>query len=157
MTTMTVHHRQPVATRRLGYVIAIGINLLLLYLINGSPGWQAVPFLTDATVLLLGLVNASLILAVAANLVYVLWDPRWLRALGDVATTSIGLAVMVRTWQVFPFDFGTPSVDWDLVARVALGIAIGGTSIAIIVAVVAFFRSVAAGSDHIEGSRPLVK
>jgi len=38
-------------------------------------------------------------------------------ALGEVLTTGISLAVMVRTLQVFPFDFGDSTVDWAFWVR----------------------------------------
>ena len=143
MSTMTVHRRQPVAGRRLGYTIAVGVNAVLLYLINVAPGWDAVPFLTPATTQVLPWVNAALIATAVANVLYVVWDPRWFRALGDIVTTSIGVVAMMRLWQVFPFDFTGSSLDWALVARVALGIGIGGSLIGIVVALVTLVRSVA--------------
>jgi len=45
---------------------------------------------------------------------------------------------------VFPFDFGGSSVDWTLVARVALGVAIVGSAIGFVVAFVSVAESVAA-------------
>ncbi|EWT05557.1 hypothetical protein N864_04025 [Intrasporangium chromatireducens Q5-1] len=143
MSTMTVHHRQPVAGRRIGYTIAVGVNAVLLYLINVAPGWDAVPFLTPATPQVLPWVNAALIASAVANALYVVWDPRWFRALGDIVTTSIGIVAMVRLWQVFPLDFTGWSFDWSLVARIALGIGIGGSIIGIVVALVTLVRSVA--------------
>lgn len=141
MNTMTVHHRQPVASRRLGYTIAVGVNALLFYLVNVSPGWHAVPFLTSATTQVLPWVNATMIAGVVANVLYVGFDPRWFRALGDIVTTAIGIAGMVRVWQVFPFDFGGSSVGWASVARALLGVGIAGSAIAIVVALVTFIRT----------------
>jgi hypothetical protein len=140
---MTVHRRQPVASRRLGYTIAVAVNAVLIYLVNVSPGWDAVPFLTPATTEVLPWVNASMIAGVVANAVYVAWDPRWFKALGDVVTTSIGIVAMVRIWQVFPFDFTGSSFDWALVAKFALGFGIGGSIVAILVALVTLVRSLA--------------
>jgi hypothetical protein len=134
-----------VGARRVGYVVAVAVNLLLLFLINQSPGWQAVPFLTSDMQLALDLVNASLLAGVIANAVYVLADPRWLRAVGDVVTTSIGVAAMVRLWNVWPFDFGTTSVDWDLVTRIVLGLGIAGGFIGIVVSVVTLVRELVRG------------
>lgn len=142
MSTMTVHRRQPVAGRRLGYTIAVGVNAVLLYLVNIAPGWDAVPFLTPATTQVLPWVNATLIATAVANVLYVVWDPRWFRALGDIVTTSIGIVAMVRVWQVFPFDFSGSSFDWALVAKFALGVGVGGSIVAILVALVALVRSV---------------
>jgi hypothetical protein len=90
--------------------------------------------------LVLGLVNASMLVSIVANMVVA--DPRWLKALGDIVTTAVGIAALVRMWQVFPFDFSGSSFDWALVVRVAMGVAIGGSAIALVVAFVSFVKSV---------------
>ncbi|HET8595303.1 MAG TPA: hypothetical protein VFM07_08650, partial [Intrasporangium sp.] len=131
------------ASRRLGYTIAVAVNAVLIYLVNVAPGWDAVPFLTPATTEVLPWVNASMIAGVVANAVYVAWDPTWFKALGDIVTTSIGIVAMVRIWQVFPFDFAGWSFDWTLVAKFALGFGIGGSIVAILVALVTLVRSLA--------------
>lgn len=136
--TRTPRSRPTPAARRAGYVVAIVVNAALLYLVNRWPGWEAVPFLTDTTVLVIGLVNASLVVGVVANLVYLVADPPRLRSLGDLVTTSVGLAAIVRIWQVFPFDVtGTP---WEAVLRVLLALAAFGSGVGIIVALVGVVR-----------------
>ena len=128
-------------SRRVGYAAAIAVNLVLLYLLNGHPGWQEVPFLTDAMVRVIGIVNLSLVTGLTANLVYLEWDPEWLRALGDVTTTCAGLLAMLRLWQVWPFDFpsGTP---WDLLAHVALALGVFGGVVGIIASTVRYVRAI---------------
>jgi hypothetical protein len=121
------------ASASAGYIAAVVVNGVLLYLIDVAPGWEAVPFLTPAMTLVLGLVNATLVAGLVANLVYTVADPPRLRALGDLVTTSIGLAALVRIWQVFPFDFAHDAV-WEVVARTALWFGFVGSGIAIIVA-----------------------
>lgn len=135
----TTTHRPSAPARRFGYVFAVAINAVLLWLIHGWPGWQAVPFLTPETTQVLGLVDASLAAAIAVNVVQLGWDPRWLVTLGSLVTTAFGLAAMVRMLQVFPFDFGRGSA-WDPLARALLILAIVGTSIALVVYLVQLFR-----------------
>ena len=60
----------------------------------------------------------------------------------------MGLASLVRIWQVFPFEFDTSSVPWDLVARWVIGIGIFGCVVAIIVALVRFVRGLMAEADR---------
>ena len=45
-------------------------------------------------------------------------------------------------WQVFPFDFSGSSFDWALAVRVAMGVAIGGSAIAVVGAFLSFVKSV---------------
>jgi len=121
------------AARRAGYVVAVLIDAAMLYAINVWPGWESVPFLTEDTPAVLGWVNASIVVGLVANLAYLVWDPRWLKTLGDTATTAVGLVALLRIWQTFPFDFGTGGFDWPLVVRILLGLGIVGSGIAILV------------------------
>lgn len=141
MSVHTEQRRPAVATRRVGYVAAVVVNAFMLYAVNVWPGWDALPFLTEDTRDVLGLVNASMLVGLAANAVYLLRDPPWLRALGDVVTTSVGLAALVRIWQVFPLDFGDSTFDWALVAHVLLGVAIVGSVIGIVAGLVSLVRN----------------
>ncbi|MGZ4494658.1 MAG: hypothetical protein ACXVWU_08165 [Nocardioides sp.] len=142
MTVVAAPRKPGLAARRTGYVIAAAINALVLYAANVWPGWEAVPFLTPDTRLVMGLVNASVLVGLVANLVYLVRDPRWLKALGDVLTTTVGLLAMVRIWRVFPFDFGGASFDWALVVHWVLAVGIVGSAIGILVAAVSFVKAV---------------
>lgn len=127
-------------TRRLGYAVAVFINLVILYLLNVQPGWQALSFLTDTTPRVLVLVNLSLLAGIVANAVYIGADGPWVKTVGDLTTTTISLAVLIRIWQVFPFDFGAWTIDWALVARVVLVAAFVGTGIALLAQTIALLR-----------------
>ena len=129
--------------RRVGYVVGALVNALLLGAVNGWPGWDALPFLTDDFRLVLGWVNASIVVGLLANLVYAVSDPPWLRAVGDGVQNIVGLVAMVRLWQVFPVLVAPGGFDWELVARVFLGIGIVGASIAVVVALVRLVRRAA--------------
>jgi predicted membrane protein len=133
-------------TRRVGYVVAVVVNAVMLYAVNRWPGWDAVPFLTEDAATVIGWVNASILVSLFANLVYLARDPRWLKALGDLLTTGVGLVVMVRIWEVFPFDFGDSRLDWALVIRILLVVGIVGSAIGIIVAIASFVKALAGSS-----------
>jgi hypothetical protein len=131
------------AARRFGYTIAMAVNGVLLYLVNVSPGWDAVPFLTHDTTQVIGWVNASIAAGIIANALYLAMDERWFRASGEIAVTAIGLAAMVTLWQVFPFAFDDVGVPWHLVVRWLLAIGIVGSGIGIIANVVSLLRGLA--------------
>jgi hypothetical protein len=131
----TLPRRSARPGRRAGYVVAMLVNAVLLYLINVAPGWEVVPFLTADLTLVLGIINASLIASLVVNLVYVVADPPRIRAAGDLVTLSIGIAAMARLWSVFPFDFGD-ATGWETVTRTLLVIGIVGSGIGILVALV---------------------
>ena len=120
------------------------VNAILLYLINVWPGWAVLPFLTVDLLVVLPWINASILASMVVNAVYLVADPRWVRALGSIVTGVVGLVATVRMWQVFPFDFAGGAIDWAVPVRVALGLGIAGAVVGIVVAVVMFVRAVVA-------------
>ena len=60
MTTSEKTGRPSVRARHTGYVVSALINATLLILVDGRPGWAAVPFLTSETRLVLGVVDLCL-------------------------------------------------------------------------------------------------
>ena len=138
--------RRPSAgARRVGYCIAIAFSATILFVLNARPGWQAMPFLTSDMSQVLWLVNLSLAAGIAANVVYAACDPPWLKSLGDLATTGIGLAAAILIWQVFPFDL---SSGWSTAVRTLLVIAIAGSCIALVVQIVSLARWFTGHSPH---------
>jgi hypothetical protein len=116
------------------------VNAALWWAIHVWPGWAAVPFLTADFRTVLWLIDLSLVVTIALNVLYLIRDPRWLTAGGAVVTTAIGLAAAVRMLQVFPFDLGD-SGFWPVVFRVLLWVAVVGSIIAIIANLVALARA----------------
>ena len=124
--------RSSAGARRTGYAVAVAFNVAVPYLVFVRPGWQAVPFLTDDTRRLLGLVAVSMVAGVAANLVYLARDPPVVKASGDLLTTGIALVVLAGIWRVFPFDFAGYAFDWAVLVRVVLVVAIVGTTVGLL-------------------------
>ncbi len=118
--------------RRAGYLIAALCGLVLLYLANVWPGWQIVPFLTGDTARVLGLFNVSLVIGATVNVVYAVTDPHRWKPAGEVLTAAVGLAVLVRLCQVFPFDVG----DFAVPLRLLLVLAAVGTGIGLLIQLV---------------------
>ncbi len=138
--TAPAHHHPHITARKFGYLVGITVNAVFLYLIHVRPGWEVLPFLTADTPQVLGLMNLSLLAGMVVNAAYVAYDARWFRALGEIATAAIGLAVLARIWRVFPFDFSASSFTWVLPVRAALVMAIVGTILAIFVNLITFLR-----------------
>ena len=136
--------RRSVRARRFGYLVAVLVNAAMLYAVNRWPGWQEVPFLTADTELVIELVNATIVVNLVANLVYLVRDPRWLKAIGDVATTAVGLATMIRIWKVFPLDVSDRA---ELLIRALLVVGIVGSAIGIVAAIRRFGRALSSRSD----------
>ncbi|PFG43744.1 hypothetical protein ATJ88_2451 [Isoptericola jiangsuensis] len=132
----TTAARPGVGARRAGYVVAAGVQVLVLVVLHVWPGWQAAPFLTEATVEVLPAVNASIVAGLVAQLVYVVADPPRLRAFGDVVVTAVGLVAIVTVWDVFPFTFPGQTFDWELLVRILLVLAAVGSVLAILAGLV---------------------
>ncbi|HET9632868.1 MAG TPA: hypothetical protein VFP73_10735 [Terrabacter sp.] len=115
--------------RRAGYAGSVVVNLILLWLINGWPGWDAVPFLTASTVLVIGAVNASIIARIVADAVNLVLDLPRVRALGDIVSIGFGLFALLRIWQVFPLDV---TDGWEILARIVLVVGFVGSAIGIV-------------------------
>ena len=113
--------------RRFGFGVAIVINLVMLYIVQNLTSWDVLPFLTEEFDSLVPWISVSLIVTIAANLVFIVNDSPRLRGLGDMVTSLVSLAVTWRVLTVFPFDFSAYEFDWELVARVVLVLAIVGT------------------------------
>jgi len=138
--------QQSRGAKRGGNLVSVLINAALLIVLNIDPGWQAVPFLTPATAQVIGLVNLTLWAGIVANAVYLVAEPRWLRAVGDLVTLTISLITTVRILQVFPFAFHGSMGFWSVVVRVLLIVGIAGASIGILYSLgVLIRRAVGAG------------
>ena len=151
MTSTVPNRTTRSGSRRLGYLIAAVINGAMLYAVNVWPGWEVLPFLTEETPLILDLVNLSLIAGMIINIVNLVFDLAPVKALGDLILLGIGLAVLVRAWQVFPFDFADSGFDWALLVRAILAVAFFGSIIGIIAQLVILIRSL---SGRTSSERP---
>ena len=134
---------RPSATaRRFGYAVAVVANLVLIYLTYVRPGWRAVPFLTEEARHVVPWFVLSLMVAIGVNLVWIVWDPLWLRSLGDLVTSVIGVVVMARFLDVFPFSADT-SWPWETVARTVLIVGLVASVIGVVVNLVMFIGRIA--------------
>jgi hypothetical protein len=124
--------RLPTPAKRFGYLVAAAINGVMLWVVHQLLDWRWPGFLTDDFELVLGLVTASLIASIVVNLVLAVHHRGRFRALADLVTAAFGLAVGLRMWEVFPFDFTGYATDWSGPVRVALGVGIAATGIAIV-------------------------
>jgi hypothetical protein len=121
--------------------VAVVVNAVLLFLVNVTPGWSILPFLTPDMA------------GIVVNAVYLIRDTPRVKGFGDLITEVIGLVAMIGLWQVFPFDFGAGSSGWATVVRVALVIGIVGTIIAMIVSVVMVIRGTARPASVVTPAR----
>jgi hypothetical protein len=125
--------RPPVVARRFGYLGAIVANAGVLWLVHQLLVWGWPGFLTEEFEQVLPLVSASLIASMVVNAGFMSCDEGRCKALGDLVNAGFGLAVGLRMWAVFPFDFDGYGTDWSWAFRVALVVGIVGVAIAALV------------------------
>jgi hypothetical protein len=123
--------------RRIGYVIAAVIDLVLLWVVHQLLDWGWPDFLTEDFDDLLPIISVSLVAGAIANAIYVWNDGAIVKNLGDAITSVIGLISAIWTYRVFPFDL---SDGWALLARIVIIVGIVGTAIGAVVALVKLAR-----------------
>ena len=140
--------RTPAPGRRFGYVIAIAMNAVGLWVARHLLQWGWPRFLTDEFDQLLPILTVSFVAGMVANGLFVLADPPRFKALCNAVTSVISVVVAVRTWQVFPFDFSTYAYDWTWVARVVIVLAAVGSAIAVVANLIAVLRPSSHGAER---------
>ena len=140
--------RTPAPGRRGGYVIAIAMNAVGLWVTRRLLEWGWPRFLTDDFDELLPILTVSFVAGMVVNALFVVADPPRFKALCNVVTSVISLVVAVRTWQVFPFDFSSYAFDWTWVARVLIVIAAVGSGIAVVANLIGVVRPSSNRAGH---------
>jgi hypothetical protein len=143
----------PPAGRRAGYVAAIVVNLVLLWIVHHLLDWDWPRFLTDEFDDVLPVLTASIIATIVANAVFVVFDPPWFRHLANVVTSAIALACAVVVSRVFPFDFSDYATDWTWLARLVVVVGVVGTAVAVVVNTVSLVLDVARAGRSSPGRR----
>ena len=138
-------------SKRLGYLVAIAVNVAMLYVVNNLLAWGWPPFLTEDFDQLLPIVNLSLVVSILVNATYLTFDPDWFKSFSQIGIAVISLAVFIRTLQVFPFDFTAYDFNWETLTRTIVYLGMFGVAIAILVESVKLVRALAARPDHPAG------
>lgn len=141
--------RLPPPARQVGYGIAIVINVILIWVVTNLLEWDLLPFLTEDFSEVVPFMVTSLLIGAFVNAMYVAYDSRLVRRLGDVVTSTASLIVIVKLFGVFPFEFD--SGPWAGVTRAVLvfvGLALAVATVANLAKVVV---SVSKGKAVLDG------
>ncbi|MDQ0092377.1 hypothetical protein [Paeniglutamicibacter psychrophenolicus] len=126
---------------------------MLVFLVTGSPGWHALGFLTEETQQVIGLLVAALIAGAVVNFINLVLDIAWVKAMGDIVTSVFALAVLTRLWRLFPFEFDSLGIDWGLVTRVLIVVAIAGCVLGVVVEIIVLLRTAVASGPRLGNQR----
>ena len=116
--------------RRVGYVSAIVFSLIMGFIANNVLDWGWFSWLTADFEELLLVVNISIAITIAVNLVFLFYKSGTVAAGGELLTAVASFVVVFRTWHVYPFEV---TGWWNFVFRAFLLIGILGTIVAVIV------------------------
>lgn len=139
-------------SRRIGYGVAIAVNVALLVIVNNVLDWGWFSWLTDDLEDVLPLINLSLIASLAANAAYIAHDGPSFKGFVELVVNTISLVVTIRLLQVFPFDFSTHG--WETLTRWILVAAIVAISLALLVQAVRLPLMAAKRSGRAEWPSP---
>lgn len=115
--------------RQVGYTIAIGINVVMLIVVQNILDWGWLPFLTDEFTEVVPWISFSLGASIIANVVYLFNDDPIVKSAGQIAVNLIAIVVTYQVFSVFPFDFSAYTFDWALVTRIVLIVGMVGAGI----------------------------
>ena len=141
------------ASRTADHVIGAAVNLVLLALVNGTPGWRAVPFLTEEAAPAAALLTVALWVGVGVHAVLLLaGSPARMRALGDVVSAAFGVAISWELLRTFPVDASAGSA-LEVTLR---GVAVLGLLVAVVAVVDGLTRVVGRprGTAHVDQHPP---
>ena len=122
---------KPTPGRRIGYVIAIIINAVGLYVVRNLVDWD-ISFVTNDFAEVEGIIASSLVATIVVNTLFIFYDKRWFKGLGEALSQTVSFVATIRLFRVFPFDFSSWDGPWEQVARAVLILALIGTAVSIV-------------------------
>jgi hypothetical protein len=119
--------------RRAGYIAAIVVNIVLIYVFFNLLKW-GVPFLTSRYSGVLWAIELSLGVSILFNILFLVIDFAWLRHLGQFIMNIFAIFAVFMVFVIFPFTFAGES--WAVWVKVGLVFVMVATAIASIVELV---------------------
>lgn len=127
----------PSGARKIGYIAAIVVMILLIYVLRHLRQW-GFDFLTDDFRKCLYYIELSIYISIAAQVLFIFYDNRWFRHIVKGLTNIAGAVAMIMIYVIFPFDIEGGS--WDRWIRIGILILFGFTVIGTIVEIIKGIR-----------------
>jgi hypothetical protein len=118
--------------RRVGYAIAVLVNLVMLVIVQNILDWGWLPFLTGDFAQVVPWVSLGLVASIVANAVYQFNDTLIVKSTGQIGVNLISVIVTYQIWRVFPFDFSAYEFNWEGLVQIVLVLAIVGAGIGVL-------------------------
>ena len=123
---------QPTSGRQFGYVVAIIVNVVMIYVFNNLLSWH-LPYISQvlapAFTNCLWAINLSLSVTIFMNFIFLVFDPHWFHRMMEAIQNVFALVSMYVFYSIFPLELPSPIiaqiVHWALLlAMFAIVIAI---------------------------------
>lgn len=127
--------------RIIGYVVAIAINIVVLWILSKLPDWDF-KFLTEKYVDVLSIVELSLYVGIGGNILLIVCDTQWFKGIIQIIINIVSFIAALAIYRVFPFDFGAVNQNWlTIFIKVFLIVVMVGIAIGAIVEFVKLFTA----------------
>jgi hypothetical protein len=83
-----------------------------------------------------------LVIGAVVNAVYLVADPRWLRALGEAINAAVSFVVILVVFTLWPFDFSAWSFDWTMLVQIMGVVGLIGSLVGVVTNLVTLTREV---------------
>jgi hypothetical protein len=120
----------PSGTRKIGYIVAIAVMILLIYILRNARSW-GLTFLTEDFGKCLFFIEISIYVSIAAKAIFIFYDNRWFKHLAQAITNIAGAVALIMIYVIFPFDMEDGT--WIKWIKIGLLILFGINVITIIV------------------------
>lgn len=126
--------------RTIEYMVAIAINIVLLYLLARISDFS-IPFLTDDFMFVIPAFRISLIATIIGNTILLIYDRRGFREIIHILLNVAAIYVLYQLYFFFPFNLPADALEWFPFAfKNVFLIAIGGVAIATIFEAIQIFH-----------------
>lgn len=139
--------------QRVGYVVAILVNLVMLVIVQNVLDWGWPAFLTPEFADVVPWISFSLIASVLANTIYLVNPHPDVRSVGQIGLNLINLFVTYGVWLIFPFDFSSYGFDWTWVTSAVLILAMVGSGAGVLTESVKLAKRHIDTNETADGSR----
>ncbi|UCC78015.1 MAG: hypothetical protein JSW37_06520 [Anaerolineales bacterium] len=104
---MSARKRAPRGARIFGYAVALVVNLVMWYVFHNLQRWNLPFILVEEFAQVLPAADLSLWANIVVNALWMVYDPRPFRRVGQAALNLPALNSVYAFYRVFPFDFGS--------------------------------------------------
>lgn len=120
--------------KKVGYIIAIIVNVILYYIFNNLLNWH-IGFITGDFKLVLPVLNISILAAIVGNVILFFYDAPRFKTTIRIIWNIISIVFVYALYKIFPFNFSAlPSYQLlNMVSKIILLAVIAGLFIASIV------------------------